>query len=167
MSFFTTSPHVNLVCVCTSLHMPTHRALKQAVRGCGSSFQPFITSELLELLFSTLEHTNRFVRETGFKLIAAIVKVPGEGGAVSVTLICVLHVVSDIVYCMWFTAKCTSVSRIRHFLRFIQKHTSLCESSQVRHLSLPPQISLQPPLRLTGQWWLRLWPRDWQTTGVR
>ncbi|XP_064405972.1 uncharacterized protein LOC135351009 [Halichondria panicea] len=51
-------------------------ALKHAVRGCGPSFQPFITSELLELIFTTLEHTNRFVRETAFKLIAAIVKVP-------------------------------------------------------------------------------------------
>ena len=49
------------------------------------------------------------MRETGFKLIAAIVKVPGEGGAVSMTLInlYVLHIVSDIVFCMWSTAKCT------------------------------------------------------------
>ncbi|XP_019856793.1 PREDICTED: uncharacterized protein LOC100631796 [Amphimedon queenslandica] len=51
-------------------------ALQYAVEGCGSSFEPHITSELLDLLFTALEHINRFVRETGYKVLAAIVKCP-------------------------------------------------------------------------------------------
>jgi len=54
------------------------RALQQAVVGCGSSFEPFITSDLLQLIFSSLKHTNKFIRETGFKVLAAIVKCPGN-----------------------------------------------------------------------------------------
>lgn len=59
-------------------HTYVHRALQQAVVGCGSSFEPFITADLLQLIFSALKHTNRFIRETGFKVLAAIVKCPGE-----------------------------------------------------------------------------------------
>ena len=45
--------------------------------GCGSKFEPFITTDLLQLIFTSLGHANRFVRETGFKVISAIVKCPG------------------------------------------------------------------------------------------
>ena len=48
-------------------------ALKFAVEGCGTRFQPHITKELVELLFKTLSHTNRFVRETSFYVLAAII----------------------------------------------------------------------------------------------
>ena len=55
----------------------TIRALQSAVAGCGSKFEPFITTDLLQLIFTSLGHANRFVRETGFKVISAIVKCPG------------------------------------------------------------------------------------------
>ncbi|XP_065898567.1 uncharacterized protein [Dysidea avara] len=48
-------------------------ALKYAAEGCGSKFHPHITQDLLQLLFRTLSHTNRFVRETAFYVLAAIV----------------------------------------------------------------------------------------------
>lgn len=48
-------------------------ALKFAVEGCGTRFHPYITKELVELLFRTLGHTNRFVRETSFYVLAAII----------------------------------------------------------------------------------------------
>lgn len=60
--------------------------LQQVVEGCGSSFASHVTSSLLELLFSALGHTNRFVRETGYKVLAAIVTCPGEGENVQYTL---------------------------------------------------------------------------------
>ena len=47
-------------------------ALQQAVEGCGATFEPHITKELLDLLFTALSHTNRFVREMGFKVLAVI-----------------------------------------------------------------------------------------------
>jgi len=48
-------------------------ALKYAAEGCGTRFYPHITHDLLQLLFRTLSHTNRFVRETAFYVLAAIV----------------------------------------------------------------------------------------------
>lgn len=48
-------------------------ALKFAVEGCGTRFYPYINKELVELLFKTLSHTNRFVRETSFYVLAAII----------------------------------------------------------------------------------------------
>ncbi len=56
-------------------------AQEQAVVGCGASFEPFITTELLEMVSSTLPHTNRFVREMSFKVLAAIVKCPNVSRA--------------------------------------------------------------------------------------
>ena len=53
-------------------------SLQHMVEGCGSSFASHITPSLLELLFATLKHTNRFVRETGYKVLAAIITCPGE-----------------------------------------------------------------------------------------
>ena len=43
------------------------------VDGCGENFKPFITNDFLELLFSTLSHTNRFVRETGYYVLGSLV----------------------------------------------------------------------------------------------
>jgi len=48
-------------------------ALKFAVEGCGTRFHPHVTKDLVELLFKTLSHTNRFVRETSFYVLAAII----------------------------------------------------------------------------------------------
>ena len=63
----------------------TIRALQQAVVGCGSKFESFITTDLLQLIFTSLGHANRFVRETGFKVISAIVKCPGLSEATTTT----------------------------------------------------------------------------------
>lgn len=57
--------------------MTSLSALEQAVSGCGMTFAPYVTSDLLDLIFTCLGHTNRFVRETGYKTLAAIVKCPG------------------------------------------------------------------------------------------
>ena len=63
----------------------TVRALQHAVVGCGSKFESFITTDLLQLIFTSLGHANRFVRETGFKVISAIVKCPGLSEATTTT----------------------------------------------------------------------------------
>ena len=54
------------------------RALQRVVESCGAAFEPHLTSDLLQLVFTALHHTNRFVRETGYNVIAAIVKIPGQ-----------------------------------------------------------------------------------------
>jgi hypothetical protein len=59
------------VCVCHC------RALQRVVERCGSAFEPHLTSDLLQLVFTCLSHTNRFVRETGYRVIAAFISIPG------------------------------------------------------------------------------------------
>ncbi|XP_071507896.1 uncharacterized protein [Diadema antillarum] len=49
------------------------RCLQSVIEGCGSQFLPFIDQELLDLIFQTLTHTNRFVRETGFYVCSSLV----------------------------------------------------------------------------------------------
>lgn len=51
----------------------TMKCLKSMIEGCGESFNSFINQDLLDLLFTALTHTNRFVRETGFNVCASIV----------------------------------------------------------------------------------------------
>ncbi|XP_075223588.1 uncharacterized protein LOC142325568 [Lycorma delicatula] len=51
--------------------------LQSMVQGCGSNFQIFIDHELLSLIFQTLVHPNRFVRETGFYLCSSLVRCGG------------------------------------------------------------------------------------------
>lgn len=58
------------------MHILLFRALHHAVEGCGANFEPFITTDLLQLIFRTLGHDNRFVRETGFKVIGSMIKSP-------------------------------------------------------------------------------------------
>jgi hypothetical protein len=43
------------------------------IDGCGASFQVFVDDELLKIIFTTLTHTNRFVRETGFYVCSSLV----------------------------------------------------------------------------------------------
>ena len=45
-------------------------ALLQLCKACGPAFGPFVDEDLVQLLLSTIVHTNRFVRETTF-LVAA------------------------------------------------------------------------------------------------
>ncbi|GFY50793.1 uncharacterized protein TNIN_184761 [Trichonephila inaurata madagascariensis] len=49
------------------------KCLQFMVDGCGENFKTFITNEFLELLFKTLSHTNRFVRETGYYVLGSLV----------------------------------------------------------------------------------------------
>ncbi|CAI8043758.1 hypothetical protein GBAR_LOCUS24277, partial [Geodia barretti] len=52
-------------------------ALQHVVERCGIAFEPHLTSDLLQLVFTCLSHTNRFVRETGYRVIAAFISIPG------------------------------------------------------------------------------------------
>ncbi|XP_063218137.1 uncharacterized protein LOC134528448 isoform X1 [Bacillus rossius redtenbacheri] len=55
-------------------HLETSlKGLQAMVEGCGTDFQPFVDDELLALVFQALAHANRFVRETGFYVCAALV----------------------------------------------------------------------------------------------
>ncbi|XP_023717328.1 uncharacterized protein LOC111869790 isoform X2 [Cryptotermes secundus] len=49
------------------------KCLQAMIDGCGANFQLFVDDELLELIFTTLTHTNRFVRETGFYVCSSLV----------------------------------------------------------------------------------------------
>ena len=71
--------------MCDFVYFVVFRALQHAVVGCGSRFEPFITPDLLQLIFTSLGHANRFVRESGFKVIASIVKCPGLSEATTNT----------------------------------------------------------------------------------
>ncbi|XP_054710418.1 uncharacterized protein LOC129220102 [Uloborus diversus] len=49
------------------------KCLQSMVDGCGEHFKPYITDDFLDLLFKTLSHTNRFVRETGYYVLGSLV----------------------------------------------------------------------------------------------
>lgn len=49
------------------------KCLQCMIDGCGENFKPWINEDLLNLLFRTLTHTNRFVRETGYYLVGSLV----------------------------------------------------------------------------------------------
>ena len=88
---------------CVSLTL-SDSALKNAVESSGASFSPYITSELLELLFTVLHHTNRFVRETGYHVLAAVVSCPGKnmrGETLCSTVISTLAVSQETVEVHW------------------------------------------------------------------
>ena len=57
---------------------PGCRALLYVVRAAGAHFGPLITSDLLDLIFAAIKHTNRFVRETGYYVCNELVKVVQE-----------------------------------------------------------------------------------------
>lgn len=50
------------------------KGLQAIIDGCGKSFLTLINFELLNLLFETLNHTNRFVRETGYYVCASLAR---------------------------------------------------------------------------------------------
>ncbi|RMX42240.1 hypothetical protein pdam_00011613 [Pocillopora damicornis] len=55
-------------------HLETSmRCLQSVIEGCGRAFNEYITQDLLDLIFQALNHTNRFVRETGYQLCASLV----------------------------------------------------------------------------------------------
>jgi len=56
------------------------KALQSVILGCGHGFNPFVCQELLDLIFETLTHTNRFVRETGFYVCGALVTCGAKEG---------------------------------------------------------------------------------------
>ena len=43
------------------------------IDGCGPRYNAYIDQNLLDLIFITLVHTNRFVRETGYYVCASLV----------------------------------------------------------------------------------------------
>ncbi|EDV28534.1 uncharacterized protein TRIADDRAFT_51538 [Trichoplax adhaerens] len=50
------------------------QCLECMIDGCGKKFHPYINNELLELLFETTKHTNRCVREIGFRTLGVLIK---------------------------------------------------------------------------------------------
>eukprot|EP00794_Sanderia_malayensis_P007320 gene7320-8138_t len=50
------------------------KGIKCVIEGCQESFLQYLTQDLLDLIFQTLDHTNRFVRETGYYLCSALVR---------------------------------------------------------------------------------------------
>eukprot|EP00039_Didymoeca_costata_P003973 m.70800 g.70800 ORF g.70800 m.70800 type:complete len:669 (+) comp12166_c0_seq1:27-2033(+) len=47
-------------------------ALLEIIRSCGTSFAVYVDDELLDLLYNSLSHANRFVRETSFLVCAEL-----------------------------------------------------------------------------------------------
>jgi hypothetical protein len=62
------------------------KALLEVIKGCGASFVPYITQDLISTIFNSLGHTNRFVRETSYYLCCELAGLAHEAepGAVPV-----------------------------------------------------------------------------------
>eukprot|EP00049_Salpingoeca_infusionum_P017689 m.354010 g.354010 ORF g.354010 m.354010 type:complete len:655 (-) comp16896_c0_seq1:234-2198(-) len=61
------------------------KALLEVTKGVGEAFAPFVTQELISLVFAGLKHTNRFVRETGYYVCAELVQVIREETSAEMT----------------------------------------------------------------------------------
>ncbi|XP_061173141.1 uncharacterized protein LOC133182346 [Saccostrea echinata] len=55
------------------------KCLQCVVDNCGHLFNNCVDQELLDLIFQALEHTNRFVRETGYYVCASLVSIGVKG----------------------------------------------------------------------------------------
>uniref|UniRef100_A0A061QRH4 Arm repeat-containing protein n=1 Tax=Tetraselmis sp. GSL018 TaxID=582737 RepID=A0A061QRH4_9CHLO len=51
----------------------SYRALQKVMEGCGEDFGPFLTPALRDLIYRSLLHPNRFVREIGYFVIRSMV----------------------------------------------------------------------------------------------
>nr|XP_039248911.1 uncharacterized protein LOC120326658 [Styela clava] len=57
-------------------HLETSmECLQFMIEGSGKNFNPYVTQDLLDLIFSALTHENRFVRETGYYVCASLVNI--------------------------------------------------------------------------------------------
>ena len=50
------------------------KCIQSMINGCTNGFRKFVDDELLDLIFTTLGHENRFVRETGYQTCASIIQ---------------------------------------------------------------------------------------------
>jgi len=50
------------------------KGLQSIIEGCEEHFLRFVNMTLLDLIFETLKHTNRFVRETGYYLCSSLAR---------------------------------------------------------------------------------------------
>ncbi|XP_048737561.2 uncharacterized protein LOC125652410 [Ostrea edulis] len=55
------------------------KCLQSIVDNCGHLFNDCVDQELLNLIFQALDHTNRFVRETGYYVCASLVSIGVKG----------------------------------------------------------------------------------------
>ena len=51
------------------------KCVQALVNGCGDKFHLYVDQSLLDLIFTSLEHPNRFVRETAYQTCATIIEV--------------------------------------------------------------------------------------------
>lgn len=51
------------------------RCLQSVVDNCGHLFNDCVDQDLLNLIFQALDHTNRFVRETGYYVCSSLVSI--------------------------------------------------------------------------------------------
>ncbi len=63
------------------------------IDGCGTRFNVYIDQELLDLIFCSLNHTNRFVRETGYYVCGALVSCNTQTGKMFHDILCLYNFV--------------------------------------------------------------------------
>ena len=56
-------------------HAPVVQALEMVMEGCGPVFAKCADEELRDLVFASLYHPNRFVRETGYRCLAVLCRI--------------------------------------------------------------------------------------------
>lgn len=50
------------------------RSLQRMMEGTGTAFRPLVSDDLRQLVYRTLKHPNRFVRESGYFAVGAMVE---------------------------------------------------------------------------------------------
>ncbi len=118
------------------------KCLQALINGCGPDFRPFINQDLLDLIFTSLKHPNRFVRETGYYTTATIIEVcssdidqPGETNPVSSFAGQFAEILSEGLQDNWSQVRMASAVAARQFLLCLQKNQE--KSGEIEALLLP------------------------------
>ena len=61
-----------------STRMPDNNEMFNYFPGCGTQFAPYINDEMMKLIYRSLRHTNRFVRESGFQTCSTLIEAASE-----------------------------------------------------------------------------------------
>lgn len=95
------------------------KCLQSLVNGCGDKFRNYIDQDLLDLIFQSLQHQNRFVRETGYLTCATIIQVADDP---------VLQFATQFAHCLaegladnWSQVRMAAAMASRQFLIVLQK----------------------------------------------
>ena len=120
------------------------KCLQSLVNGCGQNFRQYVDQNLLDLIFTSLQHQNRFVRETGYQTTATVIEVCSVTLDLENPVVCFAQqfakFLSEGLADNWSQVRMSAAVASRQFLVTLGK----CNQDSVKQTSAPllPRICL-------------------------